>query len=265
MDTVLPSRSRSAVWRVFEREASVYRRMWRASVFSTFLGPGLYLAALGIGLGGLVDANAGTTDGVPYLRFVAPGILAATVMQAVAAESLWPVMTGMRWMRFYHAMVASPIRARDVYTGNLLWLGARCALAATSFVIVAALLGAVGSFAAVLAVPAAVLTGMAFASLITAFAGGQETDARFVVVMRFFVLPLFLFSGTFFPIGQLPTWLQALAWASPLWHGVELCRAAMTGVVPSVALLAAHLACLLAFIGVGWCWGVSTFRKQLVA
>lgn len=255
---------RTAVVRVFEREARVYRRLWRASMFSSFVGPALYLAALGIGLGGLVDANRGMVGGVPYLQFVAPGILAATVMQATAAESLWPVMTGMRWMRFYHAMVATPLRPVDVYTGNLLWLGTRVALSATSFVIVAALLHAVASPTAVLAIPAAVLTGLAFASLITAFAGGEESDARFALVMRFFVLPLFLFSGTFFPVDQLPAFLQVLAWVSPLWHGVELCRAAMTGVVVSPALVVAHVAYLVAVIAAGWVWGTATFQRQLV-
>ncbi len=252
-----------SVARVVEREALIYRRLWKASAFSNFVGPVLYLAALGIGLGGLVDARSGDVGGVPYLQFVAPGILAATVMQFAVADSLWPVMTGMRWMRFYHAMVATPIRAVDVYGGTLAWLGLRVALSATSFVIVAAVLGAVGSPAAVLAVPAAMLTGLSFAALVTAFAGGEETDARFALVMRIFVLPLFLFSGTFFPITQLPAFLQVLAWISPLWHGVELCRVAMTGVAESPVLVVGHIAYLLGIIAVGWMWGSSTFRTQL--
>jgi len=263
MATTFQAPSTNAVWRVFEREARIYKRLWRASVFSNFVGPALYLAALGIGLGGLVDANRGMVGGVPYIEYVAPGILAATVMQFTAADSLWPVMTGMRWMRFYHAMVATPMRPVDVYTGTLLWLGARVALNAVSFVIVATALHAVGSPTAILAVPAAVLTGLAFGALITAFAGGEESDARFPLVMRFFVLPLFLFSGTFFPIDQLPAFLQVLAWISPLWHGVELCRAAMTGVVASPALLVAHIAYLVAVIAAGWVWGSSTCRRQL--
>jgi lipooligosaccharide transport system permease protein len=252
-----------SVARVVEREALIYRRLWKASVFSSFVGPVLYLAALGIGLGGLVDASSGTVDGVPYLQFVAPGILAATAMQFAVADSLWPVMTGMRWMRFYHAMVATPIRAVDVYGGTLAWLGIRVALSATSFVIVAAALHAVGSPAAVLAIPAAMLTGVSFAALVMAFAGGEETDARFALVMRIFVLPLFLFSGTFFPITQLPPFLQVLAWISPLWHGVELCRAAMTGVVESPALVLGHIAYLLVIVAIGWVWGSKTFRTQL--
>jgi len=252
-----------SVRRVVEREALIYRRLWKASAFSNFIGPALYLAALGIGLGSLVDASSGDVGGVPYLQFVAPGILAATVMQFTVADSLWPVMTGMRWMRFYHAMVATPIRAVDVYAGTLVWLAMRVVLSATSFLLVATVLRAVGSPTAVLAIPAAVLTALSFAALVTAFAGGEETDARFGLVMRIFVLPLFLFSGTFFPISQLPAFLQTLAWISPLWHGVELCRAAMTGVVESPVLVVAHVAYLLAVIAVGWVWGSATFRKQL--
>src|SRR5680860_1164719 len=130
----------------------------------------------------------------------------------------------MKWMRVFHAMAASPLTPAQILAGQLAWGAIRVALSAVIFLLVAAALGAIASPWAVLAVGAAMLTGLAFAAPISAFSAAQESDARFPLVMRFIVLPLFLFSGTFFPLDQLPEWLQALAWISPLWHGVELCR-----------------------------------------
>lgn len=253
--------------RVVEREARIYRRLWRGNAFSTFVGPSLYLGALGLGLGGLIAANNTSVDGLTYLQFVAPGLMAATALQLAAAESMWPVMAGTQWIRFYHAMVASPLGSSDIFYGHLGWQGLRLAMGGAAFLIVAAVLGALASPLAILALPAAVLTGLAFAAPLTAFAATQETDARFALVMRFLVLPMFLFSGTFFPISQLPTVLQGLAWLSPLWHGVVLCRAATTGAWPDGGALGAlaHLVILLGFIAAGALWGTRTFARRLVS
>jgi lipooligosaccharide transport system permease protein len=253
--------------RVVEREARIYRRLWRGNAFSTFVGPSLYLGAIGLGLGGLIAANNTSVDGLTYLQFVAPGLMAATALQLAAGESMWPVMAGTKWIRFYHAMVAAPLQSSDVYFGHLGWQSVRLGMAGAAFLIVAAFLGALVSPFAIFALPAAVLTGLAFAAPLTAFAATQETDARFALVMRFLVLPMFLFSGTFFPISQLPTWLQGLAWISPLWHGVVLCRSATTGAWPDGGALGAlvHLVILLGFIGAGALWGTRTFARRLVS
>jgi lipooligosaccharide transport system permease protein len=253
--------------RVVEREARIYRRLWRGNAFSTFVGPSLYLGAMGLGLGGLIEANNTTVDGLSYLQFVAPGLLAATSLQMAAGDSMWPVMAGTKWIRHYHAMVAAPLEAADVMLGHLGWMAIRLSMAGAAFLIVAALLGALASPLAVFALPAAVLTGLAFAAPLTAFAATQETDHRFALVMRFCVLPLFLFSGTFFPISQLPTWMQAVAWVSPLWHGVVLCRSATTATLPDGgwAAIGVHLAIIMAFVVTGVAWGTRTFARRLVA
>jgi lipooligosaccharide transport system permease protein len=253
--------------RVIEREARIYRRLWRGNAFSTFVGPSLYLGAMGLGLGGLVDANNTSVDGLSYLQFVAPGLLAATSLQMAAGDSMWPVMAGTKWIRHYHAMVAAPLEAADVMLGHLGWMAIRLSVAGAAFLLVAAVLGALASPLAILALPAAVLTGLAFAAPLTAFAATQETDHKFALVMRFFVLPLFLFSGTFFPISQLPTWMQVVAWASPLWHGVVLCRSATTGMLPDGGWLGivVHLTVLVAFITAGVAWGRRTFAERLVS
>jgi len=247
--------------RVAEREARVWRRFWRSSALTLVLMPLMFLGAIGLGLGGLVDENTGSVGGVDYLAFVAPGILAASAMQGAAGQSLWPVMGGMKWIRTFHGAAATPLRPGDVFGGWVLWIGAREAMNASIFVAVAALLGAVTSPWGVLAVPAAALTGLAFAAPISAYSAVQDSDLGFPVIMRVGILPLFLFSGTFFPVDQLPEWLQPVAWASPLWHGVELCRGATTGSLGIGA--AGHVAYLAAWIAVGCWFGVRNFASRL--
>jgi lipooligosaccharide transport system permease protein len=250
---------------VVEREARIYRRLWRGNFFSSFLGPFLYLGAMGLGLGGLVSAAGRNVEGLPYLEFVAPGLLAATVMQNAAAESLWPVMGGLRWSRHFHAMVAAPLAAGDVYVGYLVWQALRLTLNAVVFLIVASLLGAVTSPLGVLAVPFAVLTGVAIAAPLMAFSATQDEESSFPLVLRLGIMPLFLFSGTFFAVEQLPAAVQPLVWLSPLWHGIELCRAATTGRLADLGpvLVAVHLAALAALVVAGTTVGVRIFRRKL--
>lgn len=255
--------STPAMLRVVEREARVFRRVWRGVVIWNFVTPVLFLGAMGVGLGGLVDANKGTVSGLSYLEFVAPGLLAATAMQAAAGESLWPVMLGTKWQRTFHAVVSTPVRAADLYRGFLAWIGVRAMISMTGFLVVAALLGGVPSAWGVLAVPAATLGALAFGAPLSAFAATQETDQTFPVIMRVGVVPLFLFSGTFFPVSQLPSWAQPIAMLSPLYHAVELCRAATTGTASWS--LVGDVAVLAAFVIGGAAVGVRTFTARLTA
>jgi lipooligosaccharide transport system permease protein len=242
------------VTRIVEREWVVWRRLWRGSVFSYVFAPLLFLAAMGIGLGDLVDKHQGSVQGLDYLEFITPGLMAASAVMQAAGESLWPVMGGVKWMGTYHAAVSTPISARDVYLGQLSWTGVRTVMSATVFLAIAALLGGVPSFWGLLAIPATVLGALAIAAPLSAWA--------FSVVMRIVVFPLFLFSGTFFPVSRLPDWLEPVALLSPLYHAVELCRAATTG---SVAWLDAggNVLVLCLFIGWGVWWGERSFRRML--
>jgi lipooligosaccharide transport system permease protein len=250
--------------RVVEREARVYKKLFRGLAFTTLGQPVLYLAAMGLGLGGLVDAHSGPIDGLDYLDFVAPGLMVASAMQLAATESLWPVLAGVKWMRFYYGVVATPIGPRDLYGGYVLWVGLRALFAAAAFLLVAALLGAVPSAWGVLAIPACGLTAAAFCAPLCAFSISQDTDLSFPMIMRLGVLPLFLFSGTFFPIEQLPTGLQFLAVFSPLWHGVELARHATTGNLEPWADLF-HVAFLSLCVAIGAWFGVRGYEKRLNA
>jgi lipooligosaccharide transport system permease protein len=247
---------------VVEREARVYRRLWHSSVFSAFVLPALFLGAIGLGLGGLVDERAGSVEGLSYVQFVTPGLLAATAMQIAAGGSLWGVLAGIKWIRHYHGVVATPLTPADLFGGYRVFDGLKVAMTSTVFLIVAAALGGVRSPWAVLAVPAAVLTSMAFGVLLTAYAATQETDVTFALIIRLVITPLFLFSGTFFPVSQLPGWLRPASRLSPLWHGVELCRSFTSGhIVWGDAF--GHTAVLVSLMFVGWMLGTRSFTRAL--
>ncbi len=261
------AQSGTGIGRVVEHRFLQYRRTFRASIFSSFLTPVLFLAAMGLGLGSYVDSGSGqgTLGGVSYLAFLAPGLLAATCMQSAAFESAFPMMSGLRWSRIFHAMYAAPISGPDVAIGNLVWIAVRMLLIATVFTAIIVAFGAAGSALIVLAIPVAALTGLAFAAPIMAFCATQKTPERFNAVFRFGITPLFLFSGTFYPVESLPTYLQPLAWVTPLWHGVDLARALSLGTVGQAPLLAlVHLAVLVAFVVVGAWLAVRTVSRALV-
>src|SRR5882672_6745876 len=176
----------STMLRVLEHRALQYRRTFRASLFSSFGIPTLFLAAMGFGLGGYVDRSPDAVlAGLTYLQFLAPGLLAATVMQSGSFESTFPILNGLQWGRTFHAMYATPIQARDIVLGNLAWIVLRLTLIATIFSIVIVAFGASRSALIVLAVPAAVLTGTAFATPIMAFTATQRTPDRFAAIFRF--------------------------------------------------------------------------------
>lgn len=268
--TTTPVPNLASTWstlaRVIEHRALQYRRTFRASLFSSFGIPVLFLTAMGLGLGGYVDQNPDPSlAGLTYLQFLAPGLLAATVMQAGSFEAAFPILGGLQWNKIFHAMFATPIRARDIALGNIAWIAIRLTMVAVVFSIVVVLFGASRSALIVLAIPAAVLAGLAFTTPIMAFTATQRTPDRFAAMFRFGITPLFLFSGTFYPIESLPLFLQPIAWISPLWHGVDLCRALMLGTIGRDLLLAAiHVAVLVAITVLGAMAASRTIEARLV-
>jgi lipooligosaccharide transport system permease protein len=240
-----------------------YGRTWRGSVVSSVLFPVLFLASMGVGLGTLVDSSAsGGVDGHTYLVFLAPGLLAATAMQTGVGESSYPVMGAIKWIRTYHAMLATPLGVLDVLVGHLLYIAARVLFGAVVFLAVMTLFGAVDSPLGLLTLPAAVLTGMAFAAPVVAFAAVLENDAGIAMLMRFGVTPLFLFGGVFYPVRQLPLVLEQLAYLTPLWHGVALSRGLALGTVSGLAALG-HAAYLAAWVAVGGWVAARNFQRRL--
>jgi lipooligosaccharide transport system permease protein len=239
-----------------------YRRVWRGTVVSTVVTPIIYLLAFGYGLGTVVDRSANLPEGVSYLDFVAPGLLAATAMQIASFESSWPVLSAIKWSRQYHAMLATPLRIPDIVLGHQAFIAFRMFITATVYLIVIAAFGAVASPLGILAIPVTVLVGLVFSAPIAAWAAYTESDASFVAIFRFVILPMFLFSGAFFPIEQLPGVLQVVAYALPLSHGVALCRQLTLGDLEPSAL--AHLAYLLAFTAAGLAAAFWSYRRRLL-
>jgi lipooligosaccharide transport system permease protein len=251
---------------VLEHRAVQYRRTFRSSVFTSFLSPLLFLTAMGVGLGGYVDRSGGAAlGGLTYLQFLAPGLLAATVMQSAAFEATFPIIGGLNWQRTFHAMYATPISPRDIAFGNLAWMAVRLAMISAVFTMIIVAFGAAHSPLVVLGIPVAVLTGMAFAGPISAFSATQRNPNKFNVIFRFGITPLFLFSGTFFPIEQLPSYLQPIAWLSPLWHGVDLTRGLVLGTFDQhPVVMVAHLVILVTIVAVStWATAV-TIERRLV-
>jgi lipooligosaccharide transport system permease protein len=250
--------------RVLEGRFIWYRHTWRASVITTFLNPVLFLAAMGLGLGTLVDEGAGdaTLDGITYLAFLAPGLLAATAMQTGTGDSSWPVMAGMKWIKTYDAALATPVGVGELLYGHLAWVLVRLALTTAVFagVMVAFGVGTVAGSA--LAVLPAMLTGIAFGAPVTAYTATLQQEYGLSSLFRFGIVPMFLFSGTFFPVTQLPGWMQPVAYLTPLWHGVELTRAAALGTSPSWNP-AVHVAYLLAWTCAGTVLALRFFRRRL--
>jgi lipooligosaccharide transport system permease protein len=251
--------------RATESWAVASRHRLRATVFTSIVTPILYLASMGLGLGSLVDhgGHRAPLGGVNYLAFVAPGLLAASAMQAAATESTWPVMASVKWVGTYKAMLATPLGPAAIAIGHLLWMAARITMTSLLFLLAVVAFGAEQSALVVLAVPVATLTGMAFAAPISAYSVSVDRDTGLAALMRFGIIPLFLFSGTFFPIGQLPGVIRPVAYFTPLWHGVELCRGLSVGTVTfSQALL--HVSYLLLWTGGGAIVAVNRFRARLV-
>lgn len=240
-----------------------YKRTWRGSIFTSFLYPVLYLTSMGVGLGTLINAHH-HLGGVSYVTFIAPGLLAATAMQIGTNESTYPVMAAIKWIKSYFAMLATPLDVFDVFAGHLAWIVTRVFMVATIYLGMMALFGTVPSFWAILALPAAILTGVAFAAPVMAFSATQTNDTGFSILYRFGMIPLFLFSGTFFPVSQLPGWLQAIAVATPLYHGVALCRSLSLGSDVSAWPDLGHALYLIALATTGAIIGYRNYRRRLI-
>ena len=249
--------------RVVEAEFRFYRRSWRGTVLTTWLRPILFLLAMGVGLGSLIDQDIDQAlGGGGYLAFLAPGLMAASAMQTAITESAWPVRIGIKWRKNYWAQISTPITTNDLLTGLMIWIVIRLIFVSVAFAVIIWLFGAVPLGKGLAAVPAAVLTGTAFASPMAALAAWFKEDAPMIAMFRFTIIPLFLFSGAFFPIDRLPEYFGVLAFLSPAWHGVELCRWITVGTPTSISIWA-EVGYLLAWTVVGWWAAARQLKRRL--
>ena len=250
------------IWQIVEHELLDARRYWRSVLAAGLVTPLLYVLALGIGLGTVVNRH-GNSLGVPYVQFVAPAFLTAAALQVATASATFPVMAGFHWIRYYHGMAATPLTSRQICDGKLLWISLRVLASSTIYLAVLACFGAVHRWEGLLGVLAATLTGLAFAAPVLAVSASVSPEGQaFNVLFRFVVTPMFLFSGTFYPISQLPRWGEVIAYVSPLWHGTELARGLALGGLSAPAALG-HTAYLLVWLIVGTALARWRFRVRL--
>jgi lipooligosaccharide transport system permease protein len=251
--------------RGFERALIVYRRVWRGTLFITFLAPMLYLAAIGLGLGGYVNRAGGASlPGGSYLAFLAPALVAANAMNLAAFECAYPILGQIIWNGSFNAMLATPMRVRNIVSAHLAYVSLRVVLVSVAFLIVVGIVGAAPALPAALGlIGVAVLTGLAFAGPVMAYAAVQRTDAGFAYMFRFVITPLYLFSGTFFPIDRLPDVLRPIAYVTPLYHGVDLARHIALGSGDLLNALG-HLGVLVLYAGLGTAVAGRNLYRRLV-
>jgi lipooligosaccharide transport system permease protein len=244
---------------VYEYHLVSYRRTWRGSALYSFVLPLLTMLGFGVGVGAYVDGGVG---GVPYLDWIVPGLIASTALQVGVGESTWPVLGNFEWNRIYFSQAAAPLRPADILGGHLGFVLTRVLMSTVAFLAVATAFGTVHSAWALATLPVALLLGFAVAAPTFAYAASVSTDSYLAILLRFGVVPMSLFSGVFFPVESLPGLLKWVAYVLPLWHGVDLSRAATLGVAPSWSV-AGHLLYLAAWAAAGWLLAHARFRRRL--
>jgi lipooligosaccharide transport system permease protein len=254
--------ARPSIWQIVEHELLDARRYWRSVAVAGIVAPLLYVLALGIGLGTVVNRH-GNSLGAPYLQFVAPAFLAAAALQTATASATFPVMAGFKWIRYYHGMAATPLTSRQICDGKILWIGLRALASSALYLAIMSCFGALHRWQGVLGIPIAAFTGLAFAAPVLAMSASVASEGNaFNMLFRFVVTPMFLFSGTFYPITELPRWGEVLAYISPLWHGTELARGTALGHLSDLAALG-HVGYLLLWLVVGIGLARWRFRVRL--
>ncbi len=268
LSTEAPSASRAiaagrkprrwGAWYVAEHRFRVMKSYTGTVVVAGIGSPLLYLYALGVGLATIVDGSAddAALGGVSYLVFVAPALLASAMITVASEEFTYPIMLGYKWNPTFSGMNAAPIRPTQIVDGLVISVAVRMLVNAVLFFALMLVFGAVPSPTGFLAIFAAVFTGLAFGAVIMAYTSTLEEDTgQLAMVMRFVVLPMTLFSGTFFPLSTFPLWLQWIGWISPLWHGTELARVFTYGYAEPIWLTLVHVAYLGLLLAFGWVWG----------
>jgi lipooligosaccharide transport system permease protein len=244
-----------AVWR---RNVLVWRKLITPSLLINFGEPLLYLLGLGYGLGLFIGAMAG----LPYLTFLASGIVASSAMNTASFEGMYSVFTRMVPQRTYDSMLATPLDVDDIIAGEMLWCATKSTISGSAILLVAALLGAVEDWRAIYAIPVMFMIGLCFAGPAIIMTAVSKSYDFFNYYFTLVVTPMFILCGVFYPVSTLPEAVQSVVQFLPLTHGVELVRPLMAGLEPqSVGL---HLAVLLGYALAGYYLAVVLVRRRLV-
>lgn len=241
---------------------------WRRAIISYGLGnPLLYLASIGLGLGSIVDSQQSAgIDGVPYLVFLAPALLASAALMGGIEETTWPTFEGFVWGKQFRAIFAAPITGRQIALG-VVWVSVlRTVVTTFLYWGVLRAFGAVTWRSALALNALSVFTGVAFSAFMLAVTVRVRNDDAFMSLFyRFAVMPLFLFSGTFYPLDTLSIAVRWVGWISPLWHATELGRWLSYGHSLSGPQLAVHAGYLVAMLVLGLRWGIAGYERRLAS
>lgn len=235
----------SGVWSILRRHLQVFRRTLRTNVTYSLFEPLLYLSAMGFGVGSYVN----DMEGLSYLQFIAPGMVASSAMWASTFECTYGSFLRIHYEKTFQAMLAAPISVSDVVAGEIIFAALKNVIFGSVVLAVVAALGQIHSYYALIIPIFLILPGLVFASLALTYSGAIEHIDYLNYYITLFATPLFLFSGVFFPASTLPQWAQAIIWLNPLYHTVEVCRALALGWLSSAiwqhaAVLAVMAACL---------------------
>lgn len=240
---------------------------WRTIIAAVDIGnPFFYLIAIGIGIGVLVEQGSGTsgTNGIKYIAFIAPALLANTAITGIMDETIFPTIEGFKWRKLFFAQNATPITGRQIAIGVYLAALCRAIFSVTVYYILLLAFDVVNFGISILLMPIAVLGGGAFGALMLfAAAKIEKEDQFFNILGRLVIMPMFLFSGTFFPLSSMPIYLQPIGWISPLWHATELGREAAFDYGISSTMVALHLTFLFTLLAVGLTLATRQFERRL--
>ncbi|QDY88999.1 ABC transporter permease [Arthrobacter sp. UKPF54-2] len=264
------SAARARRWGAFYYAEQVLRVMkgygWTIVMYGVGQ-PVAYLFAMGVGLATLVDTNSTTVfGGVSYLTFISPALLISAAVMTAANEFTFPVMDGFKWRRVYYGPHASPLTPEQIAAGQVIAVTVRFVLQSAIYFGVVVLFGASPGAWGWVSILVATLAGLSFGLPLMAYAATVTTDkGQFAMVMRFIVMPLFLFSGTFFPLDTLPMAVRWIGWISPIWHGTELGRVFSYGYEEAPLLTVAHVVFLVGLAVIGWVLSRRLFAKRMAS
>ena len=253
-------------WFVAEHRIRAMRSYVASWVAISVGSPFLFLLGLGLGLGLLVDANQGAAgvDGVPYIVFIAPALSLATAMQTASQENTYGVFGGFKWFPMFFAMNGTPIGAAHIVVGFQVSVLVRVLLPLVAFSTVMVVFGIGDPLGALALLPIGLLMAVAVGFGVMAWVATQTEDrGQLSFVERFVVVPLTLFSGTYFPLETLPWFLHWIGWISPLWHGAQLGRAALYGAELPAVMLLVHIGYLVLLAAIACWFSIRTFRRRL--
>ena len=243
-------------------------KWWDAIIAFGLGNPVLYLLSIGIGIGALVDKGTGGTglDGVPYLTFLAPALLATAAIQGAMDEVTFPTIEGFEWNKTFYSINATAITSRQIVDGIMWAAMARCVIQVSLYEVILVLFGALPLSSIPVLTVVSSLAGFGFAAvMLSVTVLIKDDDGFFAIVGRFVLTPMFMFSGTYFPLATLPIYLQWIGWISPVWHATDLGRALSYGADVPLWLLFVHVAVPVGLGAVGLLTAYPQFKKRLSA